>query len=278
MYKKNVTLLAVGCVVVFTLAGLITAQVINRHWNSQEIGKNAPQLRATPPRVTSQQQDEATPIQDGVMSEKMKKHSKLFKQNKYEYATGGKKLRELAKERKGNVDVGSLIGELIMPNSFDVEEYLQNISCKADAVVVGTVTGKSTQITEEGTFTFTEYQFSVSEILKNNYLHAININDELTIIRGGGALRIDGKLITAIDYSEFPLEKNGKYLLYLNFIPETNSYRSLEPTIADTSFRFSRRQVKQVSGFPFPFGPGQAVEADEFMTKVQAHTSPRCGN
>ena len=280
MVKKKITLTIVGCVGILVLVGLIMAQVINKQ-NKIELpmNKTLQEQQNTPrPQATPPQKEEATLIQEDLISEKTKKHSKLFKESGYKYVTNGKKLRDLAKEREGNIDMSTSIGEVILPNNFTIDEYLRDLSCKADAIVIGVITGKSSQITEEGTFTFTEYQVNTDEILKNNSTDLININDKITVLRSGGAVILNGKTITMTDYAESPLERNGKYLLFLKFIPETKAYKSLRETFADTSFRLNGEQIKQVSDQPFPLGAGRSAETSNFLTKARSAGSYECNN
>ena len=47
-------------------------------------------------------------------------------------------------------------------------ERITNLSCDADAIVVGEVTSKSSQLTEDQDFIFTDYELKVEEVIKNN--------------------------------------------------------------------------------------------------------------
>lgn len=80
--------------------------------------------------------DEPTLIQEGVMSERQKKHSKLYKGLRE--AIGGRKLRDVVAE-KGDVDIYEEAPDGQMPRVVDLNNYLRNIGCPADAVVMGTV-------------------------------------------------------------------------------------------------------------------------------------------
>src|SRR5258706_16422531 len=70
-----------------------------------------------------------TPIQEGVMSDKQRKHSKIFKQ--FEGSTGGRKLRDLVTET-GTLTVVHMVADSKVITNFDLHTYLTNLTCKAN--------------------------------------------------------------------------------------------------------------------------------------------------
>jgi hypothetical protein len=220
----------------------------------------------TQTRSTSISQEEITPIKEGEMTEKQKKHSKIFK--RFEGATGGRKLRDLVAER-GDIEVREDVGTTFMPRSFNLRQYLQDLTCQADAVVVGTVKSKSSQLIEEGTFVFTDYELVAEEVLKNNVAVPIRQNNDITITRPGGAVKLNGHTIRAIDYRSEPLEVGERYLLYLKFIPATGAYRHFRNSMSDDTLHLRGGNVTQVSRKPLPFGRRGAVGTDTFMVEVR---------
>jgi hypothetical protein len=113
----------------------------------------------------SNKQEEATPIQEEVMSEKQKKHSKIFKG--YDLAAKGKKLRDRVAE-EGDVNIYWLVGDKRLPEFFNLNNYLQEFARKADAIVVGVVRSKSSQLIEQGSYIFTDYELTIEDVFKNN--------------------------------------------------------------------------------------------------------------
>ena len=227
--------------------------------------------------LASSKQEEPTPIQEGVMTDKQKKHSKLFKG--FSNVTRGKKLRELAAER-GDVEVIYELEDGQAPRSSDLpkylNKYLQKVSCSADAIVIGSVLTKSSQIIEEGTFSFTDYELTVEEVLKDNSAAQIQPHSAITITRSGGAVTLNGHVIRAKDYRNEPLEIGGRYLVFLRFIPDTGAYQSLGNSLFEDSFQLSADQITQVSEKPLPFGSRRTALMNTFLTELRATLNNPC--
>lgn len=214
-----------------------------------------------------------TVIQEGVMSAKQKKHSKIFKGYK-----DRAKLRELMAQR-GDVEVMQPVGNVITPRSFNLSSYLQTLSCKADAVVVGKVKNKASQINEDGTFVFTDYELTAEDVLKDNALASINPSANITVTRTGGAVKLNGHTARAIDYRQLPLIEDEQYLLFLKFVPETGSYQSLHSSRDEDSFQIlGNRMIQQVSGKPLPFRGLGPTDLNIFMSEVRAALNSACQN
>jgi hypothetical protein len=169
--------------------------------------------------------EEPTPIRRGLMTEVEKEHSRIYRKE-YEQRRG-RKLGTL----NGTGEVEVIIGPPSIPISphvpaVTVAGFLKNISCEADAVVVVTVTKKSSQITEDETFTFTQFEAIVEEILKDNASAPIQRNSQIMITRPGGAIEFDRRVIRVTDASFPPLRIGARYLLFLKFIPSTGTYKA----------------------------------------------------
>ena len=208
------------------------------------------------------------------MTEKQKRHSKLFKG--YEDVTKGKKLRDLVAER-GDVSAGRFVPEQIMPR-FTLGEYLKNLACKADAVVVGTVKDTSSQVIDEGTFIFTDYQIVVEEIIKDNAFAPLPAAAEITVSRSGGSVRLNGHIVRTIDYSQQPLDKGSKYLMFLRYAPPTGDYQSFNDSLSEDTFRLRGTKLTQVSSIPLPLGTGVETDAISFINQVRNALKDPCGN
>jgi hypothetical protein len=224
--------------------------------------------------TASSKRDEGTPIQEGVMTERQKKHSKIFKG--FEGATRGRKLRDLVAER-GDIDVREDLGTTFLPPSFNLHENLQRLACEADAVVIGTVKSKSSQLIEEGTFVFTDYEVAVEEILKNNFAAPIQQNNAITVTRSGGTVKLNGHIVRAIDYRDKPLEIGEHYLLYLKFISDTGAYRPFGNSMSDDTLYLRGGKITQVSRKYLPLGR-RVADADSFMAEVRTALNSSCSN
>ena len=175
---------------------------------------------------TSQKQiEEATPVEEGVMSDKQRAHSKLYKAYQ-----ANPKLKELIRRQPANdgellVTITPGSGELSLTGRvISITESLNTLAGSADTVIVGKVTRKDSQITEEGTFAFTDYQLIVQEVLKDTS-DKIQPEESIVVTRPGGRVLLEGHVITARDRRFAPMFVEGRYLLFLNRIATTGAYQ-----------------------------------------------------
>lgn len=171
------------------------------------------------------QREDATKIELGVTTEKQREHGKLYK--KY---NGDRKIPDMIRSQAGEIQVyrlAPLIAEL-EGSQPSPQERLRQILCAADTVVTGVAKSKASQLTEDQNFIFTDYEFSIEEVLKNDSSTSLAPNDEITVTRPGGNISLGGRKVKALD-ELFPLLSSGKrYILFLNPVPTVNSYRSIE--------------------------------------------------
>jgi len=212
-----------------------------------------------------------TPIKEGVMTDKQRKHSKLFK--RYESSTGGKKLRDMV-EAQSEIFLAKMAGlEIRIDN--DLNAYLRKLTCNASAVFLATVQSKSSQLLDEGTFTFTDYEMRIDEVLKNNSSSPIEPNMIVTYTGPGGAVELDGKVINAIDYRSEPLQLGEQYLIYAAFLPDTASYRGLDISGGD-AFEIKHGVIRQASKRSQPLGANGTADSGQFMSLVRPAVYQSC--
>lgn len=216
---------------------------------------------------------EATPIREGAMKEKQAQHSRLYKG--LGTANGGRKLRELRTE-SGDVEVAVPMPDVISPRSINVGLYLRKAACQADLVLLGTVSGKESQLTAEGTFIFTDYEVAAAEVFKNNDAAPVEPGAAVTVTRPGGAVEVDGRVLRAVDYRDEPLAVGGRYILFLKSIPETGAYRPLYDSRFEDSFLLRDGQVAQVSDKPAPLPSQRATAEAPFAAELRSLTSRPC--
>jgi hypothetical protein len=248
-------LAVVAILAALILAGLVTAQVKSRQARMQLLAeKQLPN------------KEEPTPVQEGVMTGRQKKHAKLFKG----YGASRKvKLADLPSET-GEVNVQLMVGDMPLPRSFNLAEYLQQSACAADAVIIGTVSSKASQLTEDGSFTFTDYEVKVVEVLKDNPAAPIQADGSVTVTRAGGAVRLNGRTLRATDFAEKSLEANGRFLLFLKYLPETGAYRPYIGSVGDASFQLRGEKILQVSDEVLPLGAHRVTDAAPFLAEVRS--------
>ena len=174
----------------------------------------------------SPQEQTPTLMQPGAITQKQKEHSKLYR----EYSTGLKSIREqLASGMPGVlIKVGPpLEGVTRNPSPISLPTFLRDLACDADAVVIGRVKDKSSQMTESEDFVFTDYEVTVDEVLKDYTADRIIPQTEIVVTRPGGRIQIGGRIVEAVDVCFKPLSEEKRYLLFLHRIPTTGAYKAV---------------------------------------------------
>lgn len=162
--------------------------------------------------------EEATQIHEGQMTEKQRQHSKLFKHS-------GRKLNDIATTQAGDVEVEEEMGYVVrLPETKPRAPVFESAVCNADAVVIGTIDSKSSQLTEEGNFVFTDYQVTLEEVIKNNSSAPLRLAEKITTTRDGGVVELNNRIFRAKRSDFEPPLVAHRYLLFLRFIPTTGSY------------------------------------------------------
>lgn len=206
----------------------------------------------------------ATPVTKGVMSEKQKEHSKLY--SAYRKTT---KLPDLTRQQGGNqnqevnISILPAIPELATSGAGTASDALEKLAAKADVVVIATAINKTSQITEDETFVFTDYDLSVIEVLKDS--PSVQPQSVITVTRPGGKILLEGRVINVRDRSFEPLAIGGKFLLFLRYIPATGSYQAVND---QSSFEVVKNNVRPLSGAPD--AKNQSGEAGTFLSEVRA--------
>lgn len=221
--------------------------------------------------TSNKTKEEATPIQEGVMTEKQKKHSKLFKGTHYR---GGQKVADLV-AKKGDVKLWGPIREVPL-YKMPLSESLANLKCNTDIVIIGSVKSKSSNLIETGTFVFTDYEITVEEILKNSDQATIQPGQDITVPRLGGDIILNGHTVRAVDEAVFLLEKGERYLFYLKYEPLAATYRPFGHPLFDDTFRLSGDKISQVSRKPLPLGWKQTIDLTVFMNESRQALNRPC--
>lgn len=216
-------------------------------------------------------QEDATPIQVGVMTEKQRAHSKLFDS----YKTNRKlDALPLPNENDKDLEQGVYIEPgtpVISPDApaLSFENFLKDTACASDAVAIVDVKDKSSQLTENREFIFTDYTAVVQEVFKDNTLSPIRTGNSITVTRPGGKVQINGQVINALDSSFKLLKKEKRYLLFLKYIPGLDVYQS----IRKGSFRLEDNELTALSE---EFLPGGSDDTRPFTIDVRKALTSGC--
>lgn len=237
---------------------------------------------ATPSTNGQKEQDEeATVVKKGQVTEKEREYSKEYKKL-YSYRQGRKlsELSELGKRRGNSQEAGISIGLPLVPTignspEITVSGFLENLSCNADAIVVGIVKSKTAHLTEDETFVYTEYDFLVEDILKNNSASPIEGKFNIQFTRPGGLVKLDNQVIRVEDKSYPPLETKKKYLLFLKFVPSANGYIVSD---AKGDFILEDNSFKKLSRLETPRELESKSEPQALLREVRNSVSANCQN
>jgi hypothetical protein len=214
--------------------------------------------------TSKNKKEEATPIQPGVMTEKQKKHSKLFKGTHYEK---GYKVTDLV-DKKGDVQLSGPINE-VPRLKLSLADSLNKLACNSDLVVIGLTKSKASNIIETGTFLFTDYEITVEEVLKNGEPSPVRQGEGITVPRLGGVVALKGHTVKAIDEEVSPLEMGERYVCFLKYEPLAETYRSFGHPMFDDTFLLHGDEVLQISRKPLPLGWKKSVDAAGFMSELR---------
>ena len=216
-------------------------------------------------------QEEATPIQVGIMSEKQRAHSKLYDN----YKTNRKlDALPLPDENDKDLEQGVYIEPgtpIISPDAplLSFEDFLRNTACGSDAVAIVDVKDKSSQLTDNREFIFTDYTAVVQEVFKDNSVAPLRTGNTITVTRPGGKVQINGRVINALDSSFKLLEKEKRYLLFLKYIPGVDAYQS----IRKGSFRIEDNELILLTE---EFVPGGNDDTRPFTIDVRNALTSAC--
>jgi hypothetical protein len=211
---------------------------------------------------------DATPIQLGVLTEQQRKHSKLYTHYKEirRHMPQYGKISDFFLHPQGKVmgthhNVG--LGPVLDPDT--PENYFGRLSDESDAIIRGKAIKKTSQITEDDSFIFTDYIFFVTEVIKNNPVSPIQTGAKVTVTRPGGKVVFNGIIVTAINEAYKFLPLNRELVLFLKYVPEIGAYQATNYTGA---FEVDKVTLKPLTGGQFP--PNVLQSSDAFMQTVRS--------
>jgi len=256
MFKK------VGLITVLILANLLIASLAVKRATSQRTNPLSQQ-------TIQQIRDEATPVQEGVVTERQKKHGELFSARFHSGKEGKLRDRVLAGDKDLEIEV---TGD--SPETFDdSHKFLKNLACSADAVMIVKVKNKSSQFTNDGEFIFTDYEVTVEDTYKNNSQATAQSNSEIVVTRIGGAVQVNGRIARAIDKSFKPLEVGKRYLLFLRFIPSTGAYQTYS---GPGAFLLHADRIVNLTNDSLPQELKNGKEIVSFLAEVRSAIAEAC--
>jgi hypothetical protein len=212
---------------------------------------------------------DATPVQLGVLTPKQQFHSRLHKGAGM--MVGGKTISEWMAFYKGQRIVirTDILGRRFLPSDQPEipEDYFRRFAQESDAIIRGRVTGKISQMTEDNSFLFTDYDVLVLDVFKNNLIAPIERGQAITFTSLGGKIVMDEVVMKAGGDGEVLYPVNAQdILLFLKFIPETGSYKL---TRGNGSFEINETSVRPFTGL-FPLSQGIFKDTASFLKMIKA--------
>jgi hypothetical protein len=216
-------------------------------------------------RSQEPQPHRAQAAQQPTPSQREIEHSKLY--SKYSAMDD---LRATA--AKSGRDVEVLIGTPQKAFRTDqpplqLADYVAEISNKADAVVIGEVSGEQSFLTAEGTFVFTDYAFNIADVLKNNPASQLSATDTIIVTRPGGTVRFGNRNIKTLDEAVEPFDLRGRYLLFLEYVPTTGAYKAFS---SNGAFRLESGRAAKVTKERLPFELENGSDLQTLISHIRA--------
>lgn len=187
-----------------------------------------------------------------------REHGKLFDGHH------GPKLRDLATRQQGDISVWEGEPDVIMPAGSEGPRppFMQFAVCNADAIVVGTLTSETPQLTPSENFIFTDYEMAVQQVIKPDDSGALTKADKIIVTREGGTLHQGGRTFRADVEGFKPFTAGARYILFLRYVPATGAYMAY----ANGSFQLDGNKVVALGK------PPKDLPEDEtaFLAEAQA--------
>lgn len=196
---------------------------------------------------------DATPVQLGNLTTRQQFHGRLF--NGVGKHVGGKTITEWIASYRGQriVLVTSLMGRQFLESAEPptTEDYFGRLAKDSDAIIRGRVTSKVSHITEDDSFLFTDYDVTVSEVLKDNLSNPISSGSSIAVTWAGGKIVIDDVIMKAGGNGDALLPVGDQdLLLFVKSIPETGAYKL---TRGNAAFEIGGTSVRPLAGLlPLP--------------------------
>jgi hypothetical protein len=92
---------------------------------------------------------------------------------------------------------------------------LADLAGQAELVIEASTTGGRSHLDQSETHIFTDYTFTVADVIKNRRRHEIRAGSAITVRRECGALVIDGRPAVSIENEFPPFAARENYLLFL---------------------------------------------------------------
>lgn len=227
------------------------------------------QRKSSPEGTLASPQGTEEASQEVVKTPQQVEHSKLYKEFKKK-----KNLHELTSS--GDVrflQTPPLGGDDPLAAPFVLADYLRKQACDSDAVIVGRINERTSFLTDDETFIFSDHSVVVEEVLKGNSSAHFQLGDILTVSRPGGKVKLNNGRTAEIAFSDFePFRTGERYLLFIRYIPSTKAYQVKE---GEQAFLLRDAKVFKRTG-RYLGSQISSIDETSFLNQVRSAASGGC--
>lgn len=215
--------------------------------------------------------DDVTTVQLGVLTDRQRQHSKL-----YDGRGGGEKIVDLLRTQNEVSIVWSIPsrGSEMPSTQLTQSSFLHGATCNSDVIVIGNVLSQESQITNDGYFVFTDYTINIETVLKSKNTGALKPTHNIVVSRPGGKVRVNGKLVVAIDQSSKALKIGNQYLFFMKSISGTEDFSSIEGTALIPAIDGKIDSVNGESGESLLTGSNSRTIVEQIRNSINMGCSP----
>lgn len=201
---------------------------------------------------------DATPVQAKSLTEKQRLNSKHFAY--YQEMRGDEGITSFPAQAKrlGHKMIRTVVGPGLSGvagpkgERKDPKDFFAKIAQLSDLIIRGKVIKKTSQVTENDGFLYTDYDVSVQEVIKDNSAASVSHDSVITVAGPGGKVLLDEVVVIAIDENLLPLPINDHdVVLFLKYIPETGAYCL---TQYSSAYELDGSRVEPLTHSSFPAG------------------------
>jgi hypothetical protein len=209
---------------------------------------------------------DATPVQLGVLNQKPRTNSRLF--NAYSKSLPGESITDLIASHRGRRIVleRNVYGRAWLSSAQpDVpEEYFRRLAGECDAVIRGKAFNKASQITEDDSFLFTDYEVAVLEVLKNDLGTPLTDGRLISVTGVGGKIVADNVIIKAGGNGVAILPVNdAEVVLFLKHVPGGEGFQLTN----SGAFQLTGVAARPLAGL-FNFDPTFFEDQTSFLATI----------
>jgi len=132
---------------------------------------------------------------------------------------------ELRKGKPGKVYTALLDQDTGIGPYPSFSSLFQDLTCRADAILIGRIQNSLTHLTASGAAIYTDYDFAIDTLLKDNPRSTLGQTKHVAITRPGGVLPVPGGFVEYNNEMVPRLRQGRSYLLFVSIIPGSGAYQ-----------------------------------------------------